>query len=138
MTRKERIFINSGRVARLATADGKGRPHVIPICYVLDGEALYFALDEKPKRLSPLRLKRILNIQANPYVSVVVDRYDEDWQRLAYVLISGKARLLFQGKRHERVVTRLRRKYRQYRDMAIDGRPIVQIRPVHCTSWGAV
>ena len=138
MTRKEKAFVRSGRVAHLATADGKGRPLNVPLCYVLDGEELYSPIDEKPKTISPLLLKRILNIRQNPHVSVVVDRYDDDWERLAYVIITGKARVLTRGKRHRRAVVLLRRKYPQYRAMAIHKRPIIHITPIHCRSWGTL
>lgn len=136
MTTTVKRFIRSARVAHLATADRKGRPHVIPICYVFDGKTLYFAIDEKPKKSSPLRLKRIRNIRANPHVSLVIDRYDEDWKKLAYVLITGRARVLIQGKEHHRAVLLLRRKYPQYRRMAIQDRPMIQIRPTRVISWG--
>lgn len=136
MTLKERAFIRSGRVARLATTDQKGRPHVVPICYALDGEELYSSIDEKPKRTPPLQLKRISNILTNPHVSVIVDRYEENWTHLAYVLITGKARLLIQGEKHKRAVALLRRKYPQYRSMAIHQRPVIHIISTHCSSWG--
>lgn len=123
-------------MAHLATADRNGQPHVIPICFVFDGEELYSPIDEKPKRTSPLLLKRIKNIRQNPYVSVVVDRYDEDWRRLAYVLIIGKAKVLAKGRRHKRAVLLLRRKYPQYRRMAIHERPMIRIQPTRVTSWG--
>jgi len=73
VTRREKAFLRSARVARLATADASGQPHVIPICYAFDGRDLYSPIDEKPKRTSPLRLKRIRNIGSNPKVAVVVD-----------------------------------------------------------------
>jgi len=123
-------------VARLATGDRNGQPHVIPICYVFDGKALYSPIDEKLKRTSPLRLRRIRNILENPHVAVVVDRYDENWKKLAYVLIRGRARLLTRGKNYQRAVLLLRRKYPQYRRMAIEQRPMIHIRPTRVTSWG--
>ncbi len=138
MTRKEKAFVQSGRVAHLATADEKGRPLNVPLCYVLSGEGLYSPIDEKPKITSPLLLKRIQNILVNSHVSFVVDRYDEDWERLAYVIITGKARVLTRGKRHRRAVVLLRRKYPQYRAMAIHKRPIIHITPTHWRSWGAL
>lgn len=138
MTKKEKAFIRSARVARLATADRKGHPFVVPICYVFDGQELYSPIDEKPKQASPLLLKRVRNIRANPHVSVVVDRYDDDWQRLAYVLIIGKAKVLVKGQKHKRAVLLLRRKYPQYRQMAIHDRPIIRITPTHLKSWGAL
>lgn len=137
-SRKIAAFLRSARVARLATADKDGLPHVIPICFAFDGKELYSPIDEKPKKSSPLLLKRIKNIRANPNVSVVVDRYDDDWKKLAYVLITGGARILTKGRRHKRAVLLLRRKYPQYRQMAIHERPIIHIQPTHVKSWGAL
>ncbi len=133
---KVKVFLRSARVARLATADRNGRPHVIPICFAFDSRELYSPIDEKPKRTSPLRLKRVRNILENPHVAVVVDRYDEDWKKLAYVLITGRATILLRGQKHEKAVLLLRRKYPQYRRMAIEHRPMIRIRPTRVTSWG--
>lgn len=138
MNRREKLFVQSARIARLATADDKGRPHVIPICFALDGKELYSPIDEKPKKAGPLRLKRIRNIRANPHVAVVIDRYDEDWRRLAYVLIVGKAKLLMRGARHKRAVRLLRKKYPQYKKMRLEERPMIQITPLQWKSWEAV
>src|SRR3972149_99991 len=119
LTAKEKVFVRSARVARLATADRSGRSHVIPICFAFDGKDLYSSIDEKPKRASPLKLKRVRNIRSNPHVAVVIDRYDENWKKLAYVLIFGVAEILTKGSRHKKAVLLLRRKYPQYRKMAI-------------------
>jgi PPOX class probable F420-dependent enzyme len=129
-------FIRAARVAHLATADAKCQPHVIPICFVFNGKYFYSPIDEKPKRTGPAKLKRVRNIQANPQVALVIDRYSEDWQRLAYILIRGKAKILHRGASHAEAVRRLRRKYPQYRQMAIHTRPMIQIRPVRRTFWG--
>jgi PPOX class probable F420-dependent enzyme len=131
-------LIRSARVAHLATADRTGRAHVIPICFVFDGKEIYSPIDEKPKRTSPLLLKRVRNIRANPYVSVVVDRYDENWKKLAYVLITGRAKLLLRGTRHTRAVRLLRKKYPQYRKMSLEKRPVIGIAIVGSTSWGVL
>jgi len=136
LTKEQQRFIRSARVAHLATTDREGRPHVIPICFAFDGKALYSPIDEKPKRTSPLGLKRVRNILENPHVAVVVDRYDENWKKLAYVLIRGRARLLTRGENYRKAVFLLRRKYPQYRHMAIQDRPMIQIRPTRVTSWG--
>ena len=136
MTTKVKRFIRSARVARLATADRKGRPHAVPICFALDGKALYSPIDEKPKKSSPLKLKRIKNIRANSDVAVVIDHYDENWKKLAYVLITGRATILLGGQKHKRAVLLLRRKYPQYRRMAIQDRPMIRIRPTRVRSWG--
>ncbi len=138
LTKKEKTFIRSARVAHLATSDPKGQPLVVPICFAADGQELYSPIDEKPKTTSPLLLKRARNIRSNPHVSVVVDRYDDDWRRLAYVLIIGKAKLLTKGQKHKRAVLLLRRKYPQYRQMAIHERPIICITSSLVKSWGAL
>jgi PPOX class probable F420-dependent enzyme len=122
----------------LATANKTGRPHVIPICFTLDGKELSSPIDEKPKKAAPLRLKRIRNIRANPRVAVVIDRYDENWQRLAYVLITGRAKILLKGPKHKRAIQLLRKKYPQYRKMRLEDRPLIQIAISRWRSWGAV
>ena len=131
-------LIRSARVAHLATADAGGQPHVIPICFVFDGNYFYSPIEEKPKRTAPEKLKRVKNIRENAQVALVVDHYDEDWQKLSYVLVSGKARVLLSGASHRKAVTLLRRKYSQYRKMRIDRLPIILIRPTRMTSWGAI
>jgi len=136
LSRKTVAFIRAARLAHLATADAKGQPHVIPICFVFDGKELFSPIDEKPKRTAPMKLKRLRNITENPNVSLVIDRYNEDWRRLAYVLITGKAKVLFRGKKHERAVKSLRSKYSQYRRMAIDERPMIVITPTRFRCWG--
>ncbi|PYO32715.1 MAG: hypothetical protein DMD86_11810, partial [Candidatus Rokuibacteriota bacterium] len=80
-------FIAEGRVGRLGTADASGQPLVVPICYAFDGHSLFSAIDAKPKTKRPEGLKRIRNIRENAKVSVVIDRYDEDWAQLRYVII---------------------------------------------------
>ena len=129
-------FIRAARVAHLATAGLDGQPHVVPICFVFDGRHFYSPIDEKPKRSEPVKLKRVRNIQANAQTALVIDRYSEDWQRLAYALIPGKAKILQRGASHAQAVRRLRRKYPQYRQMAIHTRPMIQIRPARWILWG--
>jgi PPOX class probable F420-dependent enzyme len=131
-------LIRSARVAHLATSDNSGQPHVIPICFVFDGKQFFSPIDEKPKRAAPSKLKRLKNIRENPQVALVIDRYDENWRRLAYALIFGKARILLSGEKHQRAVKLLRRKYYQYRAMAIDQRPLIVIMPKRVVSWGAL
>jgi PPOX class probable F420-dependent enzyme len=131
-------FIRDHRVARLATADLNGQPAVIPICYVYDGEAIYSALDEKPKRAEPRKLRRVRNIEANEKVSLVIDDYSEDWADLAYVMIAGLALVIEpETPEHARVVALLREKYPQYTEMAINRYPIIKITPVRVTRWAA-
>jgi PPOX class probable F420-dependent enzyme len=131
-----RRLIRSARVAHLATADKNGRPHVIPICFIFDGKRFYSPIDEKPKRVSAAKLKRLRNIAENSNVALVIDRYDEDWRKLAYILILGKARVLQRGKIHQQAVKLLRGKYPQYRTMAIHDRPMISITPKQIVVWG--
>jgi PPOX class probable F420-dependent enzyme len=121
----------------LATTDPGGIPHVIPICYAFDGERFYTALDEKPKRVEDRALQRVRNIESSNRVALVVDRYEDNWSRLAYVLIRGRAELLSAGAgRHRVALTLLRERYPQYAGMALEERAVIQITPFRVTSWG--
>jgi PPOX class probable F420-dependent enzyme len=133
LTPRASSLIRAARVAHLATADKSGKPHVIPICFVFDGKQVFSPVDEKPKRTT--RLKRLKNIAENPNVALIVDRYDEDWRKLVYVLIFGTARILLRGERHRRAVKLLRKKYPQYRRMALDQRPLILIASKRITQW---
>ena len=79
-------------MAHMATADAGGAPHAVPICYAFDGLHLYSVIDLKPKRVAARGLKRVRNILANSRVAIVIDDYDEEWEKLAYVLIQGPRR----------------------------------------------
>ena len=136
LTPRASRLIRSARVAHLATSDKSGQPHVIPICFVYDGKWLYSPIDEKPKRTVPSKLKRLKNIRENPKISLVIDHYDEDWRKLSYVLVFGKARIVQSGEKHRRAVKLLRRKYPQYRAMAIDARPMIVITAKRIVGWG--
>jgi PPOX class probable F420-dependent enzyme len=132
-----RLFVSRQRVAHLATADGRGTPHVVPVCFALVGDTLYIAIDEKPKKGDPLRLRRLRNIAENPRVSMVADVYDDlDWSRLGFVLLKGTARVLTQGDEHARAILALREKYAQYRHMALEERPIIGVDIQSSTTWG--
>jgi PPOX class probable F420-dependent enzyme len=130
-------FVRRARIGHLATADGKGRPVVVPCCYAFDGAVFYSPLDEKPKRVAPERLRRARNVAENPEVALVVDQYDEDWSRLRFVLVRGRATMLASGREHERALLLLRRKYPQYRSMQLESRPIVKIVPWRFRHWEA-
>ena len=135
----ETAFLTRSRVARLATADAEGSPHAIPVCFAYDGRTLYIALDEKPKDVPVTRLKRVRNILENPRVSLVADRYAEDWSLLAYVMLRGRAELVEPGTdEHAAAVRLLRGKYHQYEDMRIQDNPVISIRPESVASWGAL
>jgi PPOX class probable F420-dependent enzyme len=131
-------FVQSHRVARLATVDATGQPLVLPLCYVLDGETLYSPTDAKPKRVPVQRLKRLQNIRENPRVALVIDDYGEDWTQLSYVLLHGTAEILSEGPEFERAIAALRAKYPQYRDMPIQDNPMIVVHLTRVVSWGAV
>ena len=135
---RQATIINSLRVAHLATADIHGAPHVIPICFAYDGQCFYSVLDRKPKRAALTMLKRVRNILSNPNAALVLDHYEEDWDRLWYVLVTGTAQLIQDGEEHQRAIRLLREKYPRYRDMDIDGNPVIKIAPTKITSWGKV
>jgi PPOX class probable F420-dependent enzyme len=107
------------RIARLATTDPDGRPHLVPIVFAVDGETLYSAVDRKPKRSKTLR--RIENARVRPGVTVLVDRYEEDWSRLWWIRLRGRARVLDEGAERERALRLLMAKYPQYRAEPPDG-----------------
>ena len=121
-------LLRESRVARLGTADAAGQPLVVPICYVFDGHRCFSAIDAKPKRVPPRSLRRVRNIEANPRVSLLVDRYDEEWSRLAWVIVEGRADLVTVGAERTAAVDLLREKYAQYRAMGLDPETVVIIR----------
>ena len=134
-----REFIAAARVARLATADRAGAPHAVPLCFWFDGVRVYFVIDEKPKRRTGTRLKRMRNIAENPRVALILDRYEEDWGGLAYVLLQGTARVVDDSEEYLLALRGLRDKYAQYRAMALspEKNPVVRIDPERVHAWGA-
>ncbi|MGH6897318.1 MAG: TIGR03668 family PPOX class F420-dependent oxidoreductase [Geminicoccaceae bacterium] len=136
LTDEQRRFLDMQRVARLATADAAGRPHVVPVCYALRGDTVYFTIDEKPKKRPGARLKRISNLRENPVAALVVDRYDEDWSRLGWVMAQGRAEVLEAGPEHDFAQASLRARYPQLAAMRIEALPVIAIRIEHAASWG--
>jgi PPOX class probable F420-dependent enzyme len=136
LTDRERRFLQAERVARLATADAAARPHVVPVCYALDGDTFYFTIDQKPKRRPGARLKRLANLRANPLAALVADRYDEDWSRLGWVMVQGRAEVLDAGLEHDAAQRLLRARYPQLAAMRIEGLPVIAVRIEHAASWG--
>jgi len=123
------------RVGHLACSTKDGKPLVIPICFVFDGAMVYSSIDEKPKRARPHALRRVSNIIENPNVCFIVDDYAEDWHRLAYVLVIGSAAITERGKVFRHAIALLRKKYRQYRVMKLETRPLIKIKPIRVIAW---
>jgi PPOX class probable F420-dependent enzyme len=132
----ERRFLLTRRVGHLATADSRAVPHVVPVCFTISQGTLYVTIDEKPKRVAGPALKRIRNIERNPMVAIVVDRYHEDWTRLGWVLLRGRAEILRAGTEHDRAQELLCSRYRQLAAMQIAELPVVAVRLERVTSWG--
>jgi PPOX class probable F420-dependent enzyme len=134
-----RAKLEEARVARLATVDARHRPHVVPVCFAYDGKVFYTAIDQKPKRVIPERLTRLRNILAAPQVALLIDKYDENWTQLWYILIRGKAKLIPMSGHKERAwaLRKLRAKYPQYTGrMLPNDAPIIRITPERTVFWG--
>jgi len=130
----ERRFLDGQRVGRLATADRSGTPHVVPVCFAIAGDTLYVTVDGKPKHRGTL--KRIANILENPAAAFIADRYEEDWSRLAWVKLDGRAQILEAGEEHDEAQSLLRLRYPQLQGMQIGGLPVIALRIAKSTSWG--
>ncbi len=137
LTPELEAFVRDARVARLATVDERGRPHVVPVCFVYQDGAVYSLLDAKPKRVPVTRLRRVRNLLANPNVQLLVDRYEEDWSRLTYVQLRGRAELLQPGTEHAVALAALRAKYPQYASMALEDAPMIKLTVEDAVSWRA-
>jgi coenzyme F420-0:L-glutamate ligase / coenzyme F420-1:gamma-L-glutamate ligase len=131
--------LKKARVARLATTNANGQPHVVPICFVLDGTVVYTALDRKPKRVPAARLRRVRNIESTRQAALVIDEYSEDWTRLWYVLMQGRARVVTGLSQRARAIRMLRQKYRHYASgMLADDAVVIRIDVRKLTAWGAI
>lgn len=132
-----RAKLEAARVARLATVSPSGAPHLVPICFVFDGSVFYSGIDRKPKSTAPRQLARLTNIETTPQVALLVDEYDDNWERLWYVLVRGSAALVTEEAEHTVAVARLKAKYPQYAaGMLDDDALILRIVPERVTSWG--
>jgi PPOX class probable F420-dependent enzyme len=132
---RERRFLARRMVGHLATADRRAAPHVVPVCFALADAVLYITIDEKPKRTGA-PLKRLRNIAENPAVAVVVDRYDDDWARLGWIMLRGAAEILTGGTEHASAQALLRARYPQLRAMDIAALPVIAVRLERVSSWG--
>jgi PPOX class probable F420-dependent enzyme len=132
----ERKFLLTRRVGYLATTDSRAIPHVLPVCFTISEGTLYFTIDEKPKRVAGQALKRVRNIEQNPMVAIVVDRYDEDWALLGWVMLRGRAEILLAGPEHDCAQELLRSRYRQLAAMQIAEHPVIAVRLERVTGWG--
>ena len=126
--------IGQARVARLATIDPNGRPHLVPLVFAVAESRIYSAVDHKPKRSKAL--KRLENIAENPAVSLLIDEYDDDWSQLWWIRLDGTAKVVETGPEWERAVTHLADKYPQYRGHPPDG-AVVAVSIDRIVGWDA-
>jgi len=144
---EQRRFLDGARSATLATTSPSGRPRLVPICYVTGAEdrlgrlLLYSPLDEKPKRSpDPHDLARVQDLLVLPEVSLLVDRWSEDWSRLAWLRLHGRGELLepepHEREEHVAAVVALRAKYPQYAGQDLEHRPIIRMTIDRALSWG--
>jgi PPOX class probable F420-dependent enzyme len=131
-TEARALFVTA-RVARLATVDAGGSPHLVPVCFALDAETIYTAVDRKPKRTT--RLQRLENVAANPRVAVLADRYDDDWSKLWWVRADGTAHVLAPGEPgHAHAVALLAGRYGQY-ESDPPGGPAIAVAVLRWSGW---
>jgi PPOX class probable F420-dependent enzyme len=126
--------VSSSPVARLATVRADGDPHVVPVCFALDGDRIVSVIDQKPKRTTSLR--RLDNVRSHPAVSLLVDHYDDDWTRLWWVRVDGTATVRDAGPEHSSAIDLLVAKYRQYRDLRPLG-AVLEITMLRWRGWSA-
>jgi coenzyme F420-0:L-glutamate ligase / coenzyme F420-1:gamma-L-glutamate ligase len=133
-----RARLRVARVARLTTLGAHGVPHAVPVCFAYHSGFFYSPIDRKPKSVAPEKLARLRNIAARPQVALLIDHYEEDWTKLWFVLIRGKAVLLPESARRERVAAMraLKKKYRQYATgMLPDDALLIRIAPQRISHW---
>ncbi len=135
LSERQEQFLAGRRVGHLATADARATPYLVPVCFVVSESSLYITIDQKPKG-DPRALRRLKNITENPVAAFVADRWDEDWDRLGWVMLRGAAEILNEGAEHDRAQALLRSRYPQYQGMALDDLPVIAIRIERVTSWG--
>jgi len=149
LSRDLRAFLDAARTATLATVDLRGRPRLVPVCFALRPEdagaaspVLYTPLDAKPKTVSDVHeLARARDIRVRPDVTLLVDRWDEDWSRLSWLRLHGRAELMEPGTvdadEHAAAIGLLRGRYPQYGAHALEALPIIRIRIERAVAWNA-
>lgn len=135
----QRAFLDAARRGVLVTRRRSGLPRPVPVCYAVSADALVTAVDSKPKQITdPMRLGRVRDIQRDPRVVILVDRWDEAWDRLAWLRIDGVADIIGSGDELPGEVDLLRARYPQYREDDLATAPIIRVRPVRVVAWGDV
>jgi len=136
LNQKTRTLISRAKVARLATVDQKLYPYVVPVVFVFHGNSFFIPLDEKTKTVNPKNLKRVKNIEKNPNVTLLIDKYQNDWKKLFFLMIHGKAKVIDEknGKIMDKIHKLLVSKYPQYKKIGI-GNSCIKIEPTKVRFW---
>lgn len=134
-----RATLETARHGYLSTASAEGDPHLQPVVFQVVADSIYIAIDEKPK--TTLRLRRLTNIEFNPRFALLIDNYDDTWDRLWWILLRGPATVLWPStwevEEAEAAIEALRAKYPQYVPMALEERPLLKLTPDRITRWSA-
>jgi PPOX class probable F420-dependent enzyme len=139
LTTEQQKYLDSARVARLATSDRKGAISLVPIVYATEQESIFFVVDRKAKRAGKT-LKRLRNISENPQVTLLVDNFSEDWGELSYLMIHCRARVLTSLSEQKQAAEALKKKYAQYRGggyfpQNLKEAVIVKLQPKRAIFW---
>jgi len=128
-------LLATARLGHLATASRDGRPHVVPVCFAWLPPVIYSAIDGKPKRT--MHLRRVRNVAETGRAALVVDRWSEDWTKLAYVLVEGPAEVLEGGRERDEALILLTAKYPQYDDLPLADNPVIKLLAERTVQWHA-
>lgn len=135
LNQKTRTLISRAKVARLATVDQKLYPYVVPVVFVFHENSFFIPLDEKTKTVNPKNLKRVKNIEKNPNVTLLIDKYQNDWKKLFFLMIHGKAKVIDgNSKLMDKIHKLLILKYPQYKKIGV-GNSCIMIHPTKVRFW---
>jgi PPOX class probable F420-dependent enzyme len=126
-------LVESARVAHLGLLDGDGRPRVLPVTYAVYEGMVWSAIDDKPKRVPGDELARVRWLRRSPSAALTVDRYDDDWSRLAWVQVLGTATI---EPLRDDVLAALAARYPAYRTQPPPG-PLIRLTPTRALCWRA-
>jgi len=136
LNQKTMTLIKEAKVARLATVDQKSRPYVVPVVFVFHENSFFIPLEEKVKTVNPRKLKRVKNLEKNPNVTLLIDKYQNDWKKLFFLMIHGKATMIAgkNSKLMDKIHKLLISKYPQYKKIGV-GNSCITINPTKVTFW---
>ena len=136
LSTRSRELLVSGREGHMATADQYARPHIVPIVFAYEHPFLFTPIDAKRKSVADWRdLRRVRNIETNGRAAILVDHYEEVWERCAWVRLDGVADLLTKGDDHRHALGLLAAKYQQYVRMPLRDAPVIRLRIEHVAQW---